>query len=639
MAAPSPIVRPAVTPVRTSIATVCLAGTLPEKLDAAAAAGFAGIEVFEPDLVASSLRPREIAAAAADRGLIVDMYQPFRDLDSSDPMRFSRNLVRLQRKFDVMDDLDTDLLLVCSSPSPDAVADDALLVDQLGAAADLAAARGKRLAYEALAWGRHVHDYRLAARLVSTVDHPALGTCIDSFHILSRGLPPEPIADLDPDSIFFLQLADAPLMVMDVLQWSRHHRCLPGQGGFDLPRFMRAVDASGYAGPWSLEVFNDVFRHADPTRIARDARRSLRYLAETTRHELAVPDDEILSGGEVTAGDVVSIRIAAGPTKAPQVERMLSQIGFDLQGVDSATGLRLHRDADVAVVVDPSAGTVWTAPGSEVATIAQIALRTGDPAAWARRAESFDVPVAPVPVPGGDPDAAGDAVVRLDVTDVLSVDLRGPVSRSLWRDRFDLVPRDRHEPAALFDGVDHIGVGVSPADWETAMLLLRSVFGMRVEEGMDIPDAVGTLRSQALTVRTDTGGTLRIVASLLPDRMAGTGPVRRRGGLTHAAFACSDIFAAAAACRERGLRPVVIPDNYYDDLASRVDLPADVVERMRREHILYDADGTGGEFWHFVTPTIGDDLFFEVACRTGGYRGYGEVNSAVRVAAVLAADT
>ena len=615
--------------IATSIATVCLSGTLGDKLDAIAAAGFGGVEIFEPDLIASPLRPRDVAVAAADRGLRIDLYQPFRDLDSSDPKRFARNLIRLQRKFDVMDDLGCDLLLVCSSPAADAVRDDDLLADQLHAAADVAAARGKRLAYEALAWGAYINDYRDAAGVVARAAHRSLGTCLDSFHILSRGLPPEPIADLDADSIFFLQLADAPTMAMDVLQWSRHYRCLPGQGNFDLIRFMRAVDASGYRGPWSLEVFSDVFRHADADRTARDAHRSLRHLADTVHTSGA---------GDVAAGDVVSVRVAAGPVMAPEVGNLLSQIGFDLQGVDSATGLRLYRDADIAIVVDSTVGTVWTAPGSQVATIAQIGLRSDDPAAWARRAEELDVPVAPVAAPGVGNGVASDSdVVRLDITDVLSIDLRASASESSWREHFDLVPRHARPPSALFDGVDHIGIGVGPADWEAAMLLLRSVFGMTVDEGLDVPDAVGTMRSQALTVTTDTGGTVRIVASMLPDRLDGHGPLRRRGGLTHAAFACGDIVRAAADCRARGLRPLDIPDNYYDDLAARYDLGDAVIAQMKADNILYDVDGAGGEFRHFFTSTVGDDLFFEIVCRTGGYRGYGEADSAVRVAAAIAA--
>ncbi|MEP9393686.1 TIM barrel protein [Gordonia sp. VNK1] len=624
----------AIPAARTSIATVCLSGTLDDKLDAIAAAGFGGVEIFEPDLVASPRRPAELARAIGDRGLRIDLYQPFRDLDSDDLKRFDRNMIRLERKFDVMDELGCELLLVCSSPLPSAAADDALLVDQLGAAAQRAAERGKRIAYEALAWGRHVNDYRHAAGIVAAVGNPALGTCLDSFHILSRGADPSAIADLPADSIFFLQLADAPQMTMDLLQWSRHHRCLPGQGNFDLTGFMHHVLAAGYDGPWSLEVFSDVFRHADPERTARDAHRSLRYLAESTGASTGARRAD-----PPVAGGVVSIRVAAGPTSAPAVGETLRQIGFDLGGIDSRTGLQLYRDSDLAMVVDPTVGTVWTAPGAAGATptVAQIGLRTDDPAAWAARAAEFDVPVAPVAAPGGSRDPSVAEVVRLDVTDALSIDLRPAPSAALWQRHFDLVPRTATEPPSLYTGVDHVGIGMSPADWEGAMLLLRSVFGMAVEDGLDVPDAVGTMRSQALTSGDGEAAVVRFVASLVPSRLDGAGPPRRRGGLTHVAFACDDIIATARACGERGLSALPIPENYYDDLQARCDLAPEIVDDLRRHHILYDADDTGGEFFHFFTPTIDDELFFEVVCRRGGYRGYGEVNSPVRVAAALAA--
>lgn len=644
-ASPFPAAAPGGLP-RTSIATVCLSGTLDEKLEAAAAAGFDGVEIFEPDLVAEPSGPAAIARVAHRRGLSIDLYQPFRDLDSIDESRFERNLVRLERKFDLMDELGCDLLLVCSSPLPGAVADDARLGEQLARAAERAALRGKRLAYEALAWGTYVNDYRHAAELVAAVDNPALGTCLDSFHVLSRRDDPSAIADIPAESIFFLQLADAPTMRMDILQWSRHHRCLPGQGNFDLATFIRSVTASGYRGPWSLEVFSDIYRHADPVRTARDAHRSLRYLAELGAGETDSADRSTSTGArsvssrpDPAAGDVVSVRVAAGPVMAPKVAETLSHIGFDLQGVDSVTGLRLYRDADLAVVVDATAGTVWTAPGvpADMPTIAQIGLRSDAPAAWAERAAAFDVPVAAVSAPGSpDGSSVADEVVRLEVTDTLAIDLRAVASAGGWQQRFDLVPRRPEAPSNLFTEVDHVGIGIANADWEGAMLLLRSVFGMRVDDGLDVPDAVGTMRSQALTLPTASGSAVRVVASMVPTQLDAHGPLRRRGGLTHAAFGCDDIVVAARECRARGLRALPIPDNYYDDLRARHDLSDAVVEEMREFDILYDADGHGGEFFHFFfTPTIGEDLFFEIVDRRNGYRGYGEVNSPVRVAAEL----
>lgn len=42
--------------IRRAIATVCLSGTLDDKLDAVGAAGFDGVEIFENDLIASSVQ-------------------------------------------------------------------------------------------------------------------------------------------------------------------------------------------------------------------------------------------------------------------------------------------------------------------------------------------------------------------------------------------------------------------------------------------------------------------------------------------------------------------------------------------------------------------------------------------------------
>ena len=120
-------------------------------------------------------------------------------------------------------------------------------------------------------------------------DHPQLGICLDSFHILSLGHDPGAIRDIPGEKIFFLQLADAPPLSMDTIAWSRHYRCFPGQGGFDLSGFAAEVLASGYRGPWSLEVFNDVFRQADAERTAVDGMRSLLTLEESLPSR-AAPD-------------------------------------------------------------------------------------------------------------------------------------------------------------------------------------------------------------------------------------------------------------------------------------------------------------------------------------------------------------
>ena len=240
-----------------------------------------------------------------------------------------------------MEQLGADTLLVCSNVSPEAIDDDDLAAEQLHVLAERAAAHGLRIAYEALAWGRHVDEYDHAWRIVKAADHPALGTCLDSFHILSRGTGLDAIADID--KVFYVQLADAPYLGMDVLQWSRHHRCFPGQGAFDLPDFLRRVLETGYDGPLSLEVFNDVFRQADPNRTAIDAMRSLLQLEDR------LPASPALDG-------FAFVEIGVDGHTAPETEELLRTLGFAHAGPHRSKPVQLWQHGDIRIVVNHGVG-------------------------------------------------------------------------------------------------------------------------------------------------------------------------------------------------------------------------------------------------------------------------------------------
>ena len=102
---------------RLCIATVCLSGTLEDKLAAAAAARFQSVELFERDLVASPWSPARVRQECDRRGLSIDLYQPFRDFEAVPPDVFAANLRRAGRVFDVLEQLGATTLLVTSSVS------------------------------------------------------------------------------------------------------------------------------------------------------------------------------------------------------------------------------------------------------------------------------------------------------------------------------------------------------------------------------------------------------------------------------------------------------------------------------------------------------------------------------------------
>jgi 4-hydroxyphenylpyruvate dioxygenase len=567
---------------RLGIATVCLSGTLDDKLAAVAAAGFDGVELFENDLVVSPWSPRQIRDRCADLGLSIDLYQPFRDFEAVPPDVLAAGLRRAERKFDVMAELGADTVLVCSSVSPDAVDDDDLAAEQLHLLADRAAERGMRVAYEALAWGRHVHTFDHSWRIVRRADHPALGLCLDSFHVLSRGSDPSGIRVIPGEKVFFLQLADAPRLRMDVLRWSRHHRLFPGQGAFDLTGFVRHVLATGYAGPLSLEVFNDVFRQSDPGRTAVDAMRSLLVL----RERLGLSD---LPAAPPLDGYACA-EIAADGDDLPDT---VAALGFRRAGRHREQPVELWRQGAAELLVRAGADT----------RITTVAVASTAPEVSRRRAGRL----LATPLPDGAVAAPDGTALAFAAAD---------------RTGFAL---EESADAGLLTGIDHVSLTAPFDDVDQTALFYRSVLGLDAEPEAELAAPFGLVRS--LPARDSRGGV----------RIAHNVAVLRRGDWApsvpdpqHIAFATPDAFAAAAALRERGAPLLEIGDNYYDDLDARLAPPR--LGELRACSILYDRD-EHGEYLHFYTAIAGGRVFFEVVQRIDGYAGYGAANAPVRMAA------
>ncbi|GIH97291.1 bifunctional sugar phosphate isomerase/epimerase/4-hydroxyphenylpyruvate dioxygenase family protein [Planobispora siamensis] len=571
--------------MRKSIATVSVSGTLTEKLEAVAAAGFDGVEIFENDLLTCPLPPEEIRSRAADLGLTIEMYQPFRDFEAMPEL----DLRRAERKFQLMERLGAGLLLVCSNVSPRAVDDDDLAAEQLRLLAERAAGHGIRIAYEALAWGRYVNEYLHSWRIVRMADHPNLGVCLDSFHILSRGSDPIGIEAIPGEKIFFLQLADAPLLAMDVLQWSRHYRCFPGQGSFDVAGLLTHVRNAGYTGPLSLEVFNDHFRQADAHRTAVDAMRSLVAL-EGSAHPAEPPTG-------------FAFAELAAPRDPAGLRDLLTALGFARSGAHGSKPVELWEQGRARLLLNRT---------GEEAALAAIGLESPEPADAVKRAESLLAPV--LPRERAPREAPLDAIAAPDATQIFLCRTAQPYG---WREDFTQDGPAAGPAAGGITHLDHVALAQPWHYFDEAELFYRSVLGLTPQESLEFPDPYGLLRSKAMT---GPAGGPRMVLNVA---QVGAGQAPSQ----HVALACDDILAIAR--RLRAERPdllLPIPGNYYDDLEARHEVdPA-----LRELGVLYDRD-EDGEFLHLYTITVGR-VFFEVVQRVGGYHGYGAVNAPVRLA-------
>ena len=601
-----------------SIATVCLSGALEDRLDAAAAAGFDGVEIFENDLIASAASVAAIRSRAADRGLSVELYQPFRDAEGAPRERFRSVTRRMRAKLDMMAALGAPMILICSSVAPDTIEDDDLAAGQLHQLANMAAEHGMRIAYEALAWGRHVSTWPHSWDIVQRADHPALGLCLDSFHVLSRTDSYGDIASLPGDRVFFLQLADAPRLAMDVLQWSRHHRLFPLQGRFDLPGFTRAVCATGYSGPLSLEVFNDVFRQADPRRTAVDAMRSLIMLENAVLESAGQPGTVVPAP---TLSGIAFAEMAVDGESGPCLQQWLSRLGFTHTGQHRSKPVQLWEQGAARIVLNSS--VVRSAQEEGSAAISAFALESEQPGVSAQRAAQLLARA--LPRARGQAEADLTAVAAPDGTHVFFCrsEAAGPYG---WLGDF-LATGNQPEHAAGVTSIDHVSLAQPYDRFDEAGLFYRSVLGLQEDGAAEYAAPFGLVRT--LAVR-DAEGQVRLALSV---------PLLRRGGWApgvahpqHITLASADIAHTADVLASAGAPLLPIPGNYYDDLGARLDLDPGLLSLLRRVGGMYDEDAHGS-YIQLFTPVIGGRVFFEISQRISGYQGYGISNDPVRMAA------
>jgi 4-hydroxyphenylpyruvate dioxygenase len=606
-------------PHQRCIATVSLSGTLPEKLEAAALVGFDGVEIFENDLLTYDGTPAEVRRIAADLGLAISIFQPFRDFEAMPEPQRARNLDRAERKFDLMGELGTDLVLACSNVQAAAIDDPSRAAADLHEMAERAGRRGLRVGYEALAWGRHVKRWRDAWGIVQAADHPALGLIVDSFHTLSLADDFAGLADIPGERIFFTQLADAPLMSGDVLNWSRHFRNFPAQGALDVTGFLRAVLASGYAGPLSLEIFNDEFRSAPARLTARDGMRSL-ILAESEAGGRTLPAAPVFDGVEFIE---FAVDAAAGEDLASQ----LGHLGFHAAGQHRSKAVSLYRQGRINLVLnteeDSAASEHFQLHGPSVCA---VALRVDDAERALARADALLCPRWQEPVGAGE--RAIPAIRAPDGTLIYLV-APDPSGRTIYDDDFHLSPKP--DARADLTEIDHIAYALPRGRMDGTLLFWRAVFGFTAEALFELPDPYGLIRSRAMV---SPEGSIRLPLNISESRETQTGrfvSAFAGAGVHHIAFGAPDIMAAVRDISSQGARILPIPANYYDDLVARHALDEMDLARLQALNLLYDRD-EHGTFRQAYTHTFHDRFFFEIVERHG-YLGFGAPNAGVRMAA------
>lgn len=324
---------------RLGIATLSLGRAwvhqLSTKLDAAAANGIQGVEIFYEDLeyVAKELpggltdanrliAAQQIRHMCDERTLHVICLQPLMHYEGLlDPNAHKCMIQKLKLFFLIAKELRTDIIQIPSNfLNEGTTGDEDMLVADLIEVADLGLQEQPpiRFAYENLCWGKWVSTVEQAWSLVAKVDRPNFGMCLDTFNIVGRAWadPSVPSGkvenadailaqtvewmkqNIDIKKIFYVEVEDAerlqepltpehPFHVdgqLPRMSWSRNARLFPfEQPGYlpILPVLKAITDDLGFKGWISLEVFHRVLaepQHTLPLELAQRAGTSWRKL-------------------------------------------------------------------------------------------------------------------------------------------------------------------------------------------------------------------------------------------------------------------------------------------------------------------------------------------------------------------------
>jgi 4-hydroxyphenylpyruvate dioxygenase len=197
---------------------------------------------------------------------------------------------------------------------------------------------------------------------------------------------------------------------------------------------------------------------------------------------------------------------------------------------------------------------------------------------------------------------------------------------------FVAVPHDSDAAAAgMFAGIDHIVGNVELGRMNEWVSYYEDVFGMT--EMIHFSDEAISTEYSALMSKVVTDGNGRVK---FPINEPAEGKRKSQideylefydgAGAQHIAISTTDIVATVAELERRGVKFLITPDSYYEEVPDRVGEIAERLEDLRRLGILVDRDDEGYLLQIFTKP-LGDrpTIFFEIIERHGA-RGFGEGN-------------
>jgi 4-hydroxyphenylpyruvate dioxygenase len=257
-----------------------------------------------------------------------------------------------------------------------------------------------------------------------------------------------------------------------------------------------------------------------------------------------------------------------------------------------------------------------------------MCLKVDDATATLDRAEKLhDTPFRQAVGPG---ELEIPAVRGLGGSLLYFIDPKSQLGR-LWDIDFKAPAQPDGNKEAGLTAIDHVSQSMHYEEMLSWLLFYNSLLDVTKTPQLDVIDPGGIVRSQvvqtadgALRIALNASQSQQTLSSRFLSHYVGS-------GVQHIAFATGDIVATVQRLRSNGVELLSMPENYYDDLEARTDLPAGRLDVLRRHNILYDRD-EAGEYFQAYTRAFEGLFFFEIVERRG-YMGFGAVNASIRLAA------